>query len=146
MNAGYSGTPLARKLGFKPGQRVAAVGAPANYRKLLAPLREEGVLVIGSGFSFHNMKAFFGLASADAQAATEAFEDWLADSVGNPALDDATRRQRLLDWSQAPAARYCHPREEHLLPLHVCLGAAGGGPGRHFTMEILGKRASAFLW
>ena len=46
MSAGYSGTPLAKKLGFKPGMRVAAVGAPANYKKLLAPLPEG--LVIGS--------------------------------------------------------------------------------------------------
>jgi hypothetical protein len=37
-STGYSGTPLAKKLGIKPGQRVALLGAPANYRKLLAPL------------------------------------------------------------------------------------------------------------
>jgi hypothetical protein len=46
MTAGYSGTPLAKKLGFKPGLRVAAVGAPAQYAKLLAPL-PEGVEVGG---------------------------------------------------------------------------------------------------
>jgi hypothetical protein len=40
MSTGYSGTPLAKKLGFKPGLRIAAVGAPANYQKLLAPLPE----------------------------------------------------------------------------------------------------------
>jgi hypothetical protein len=40
MSTGYSGTPLAKKLGFKPGLRVAAPGAPPNYRKLLAPLPE----------------------------------------------------------------------------------------------------------
>jgi hypothetical protein len=40
MSAGYSGTPLAKKLGFKPGLRVSAPGAPPNYRKLLAPLPE----------------------------------------------------------------------------------------------------------
>ncbi|HLS98549.1 MAG: class III extradiol ring-cleavage dioxygenase [Porticoccaceae bacterium] len=112
----------------------------------LAPLREEGVLVIGSGFSFHNMKAFFSPASAGPDAANGAFEDWLADSLGNPALSATERRQRLLDWHRAPGARHCHPREEHLLPLHVCLGAAGGAPGRHFAMAILRKRASAFLW
>lgn len=122
-----------------PGQHLALGEA-------LAPLREQGVLVIGSGFSFHNMKAFFGPANADSTAANNAFEDWLADSLGNPRLGHGERRQRLLDWAEAPGARHCHPREEHLLPLHVCLGAAGGVPGRQFTMEILGKRASAFLW
>src|SRR5690606_31343239 len=121
----------------------------------LAPLREEGVLVIGSGVSFHNMKAFFGPASAGQDAANGALEAWLADSPGHPALT-ATVRPRLarglprgpglLDWHRAPGARHCHPREEHLLPLHVCLGAAGGAPGRHFAMAILRKRASAFLW
>jgi hypothetical protein len=40
VSAGYSGTPLAKKLGFKPGLRVAVIGAPANYRRLLAPLPE----------------------------------------------------------------------------------------------------------
>jgi len=52
----------------------------------------------------------------------------------------------LIDWTRAPAARYCHPREEHLMPLHVCYGFAGSAAGRVFEFEVMGVKASAYLW
>ena len=64
MTSGYSGTPLAQKLGFKPGQRVAAVGAPANYRKLLAPL-PEGVDIGDKVSKFTDVVHFFTTSRAD---------------------------------------------------------------------------------
>ncbi len=113
----------------------------------LAPLTHEDVLVLGSGFTFHNMGAFgpgHPVGGRDAQ--NEAFEDWLGETVAANDMSEAERTHRLTHWEQAPGARYCHPREEHLLPLHVCYGAGGGPATRVFDDLVLGKRASGFLW
>jgi aromatic ring-opening dioxygenase catalytic subunit (LigB family) len=99
---------------------------PARHLALgeaLAPLRDDGVLLLGSGSSYHNMRGF---GQPSSSMPSKAFDDWLVETVG---LDPQTRRQRLIDWAAAPAARACHPREEHLLPLHVMAGAAGADPG-----------------
>lgn len=85
--------------------------------RVLAPLREQGVLLVGSGLSYHNLRAF-GPAAAEASSA---FDHWLQHSLSLPA---AERTQALINWEQAPAARLAHPREEHLLPLMFALGAA----------------------
>jgi aromatic ring-opening dioxygenase catalytic subunit (LigB family) len=90
----------------------------------LAPLRDEGVLLLGSGNSYHNMRGF---GQASSSAPSKAFDDWLVEAVGS---DRETRRRKLIDWAAAPGARACHPREEHLLPLHVMAGAAGTDRGR----------------
>ncbi|TIX50643.1 DODA-type extradiol aromatic ring-opening family dioxygenase [Alteraurantiacibacter aquimixticola] len=86
--------------------------------KLLAPLRDEGVLVVGSGLSFHNLRAM-GPVGRDA---SRAFDGWLQQALlgatGEP------RASNLLDWEKAPAARHVHPREDHLMPLHAAVGAA----------------------
>src|SRR4051812_10706699 len=81
--------------------------------RALAPLREEGVLIIGSGLSYHNL-GHMGPAAHDA---SKAFDDWLEETVveSPPAL----RSEKLKDWQRAPAARIAHPREEHLIPLMV---------------------------
>lgn len=87
--------------------------------RALAPLRDEGVLLLGSGNSYHNMRGFGHAASTEP---SRMFDEWLAHAVTREPRD----RDRLLEgWEQAPAARACHPREEHLLPLHVMAGAAG---------------------
>ncbi len=113
--------------------------------KALRPLLTENILVIGSGFSFHNLRAFAWRGGAEADPANDAFQDWLIDTVTR--VPSATEReQRLTEWEQAPSARYCHPREEHLLPLHVCVGLANTPAQRVFDDTILGKRAVAFLW
>jgi len=85
--------------------------------RLLAPLREQGVLIIGSGLSYHNLRAF----NAAGAAASHAFDGWLQQTM---ALPPQERSAQLVAWERAPAARMAHPREEHLLPLMVALGAA----------------------
>ncbi len=84
---------------------------------------QENILVIGSGFSFHNLRAFAWQGFNVPDPANDAFQDWLIETCVGP-MPQAERDQRLIEWEKAPSARYCHPREEHLLPLHVCLGMA----------------------
>jgi 4,5-DOPA dioxygenase extradiol len=113
--------------------------------KALRGLMHENILVIGSGFSFHNLQAFFGHAFDTPDPANDAFQDWLVE-VCTSAVSQPEREQSLIDWEKAPSARYCHPREEHLLPLHVCMGLAGRPAKVVFDDQILGKRGVAFLW
>lgn len=94
--------------------------------RALAPLRERGVYIVGSGNSFHNMGAFFRHDERHAEASRE-FDAWLTEAITQP---QAERDARLQRWEQAPAARDCHPREEHLVPLMVVAGAAGPDLGR----------------
>ena len=89
--------------------------------RLLAPLRDEGVLIIGSGSSFHNLRV---LMTGGGQAESRLFDRWLTDALVNQS--GAARTDLLLDWSSAPAARAAHPREDHLVPLFVAAGAAEG--------------------
>ena len=111
----------------------------------LQALMSENILVIGSGFSFHNMRAFVWQGENFPDPANDAFQDWLIESCTGP-LSPSERTQRLLEWAHAPSARYCHPREEHLLPLHVCFGMANKPAKKIFDDYILGKRAVALLW
>jgi aromatic ring-opening dioxygenase catalytic subunit (LigB family) len=76
----------------------------------------------------------------------EAFDSWLVETCGSTALGEEERRRRLVHWSEAPHARYCHPREEHLLPLHVCYGLTGRACSEVQRLRIMAKLASAFLW
>ena len=73
-------------------------------------------------------------------------DQWLIDTCTNESLSAVEREQRLLEWESAPFARYCHPREEHLLPLHVCYGICETAASLVFEDEILGKKTSAYLW
>jgi len=114
--------------------------------KALADIDYPNLLIIGSGFSFHNMRAFFAKPTDETRAMNMAFEDWLLDTMTSAAISETDREARLVNWEQAPHARYCHPREEHLLPLHVCYGAAQCASRLHMGMSILNKRASVFLW
>jgi len=110
----------------------------------LRPLLEENVLIIGSGFSFHNISAFSWSATKAPDPANDAFQDWLIEATQHTAYADT--RHALLNWAQAPHARYCHPREEHLLPLLVCAGLAQSSAQVLFDDTILGKRGVAFGW
>ncbi len=106
--------------------------------RALAPLRDEGVLLIGSGMSYHDMR---GLWSGTGRAVSEAFERWLTDVVSK---DAAAREADLVAWEKAPGGRASHPREEHLLPLMVVAGAAGADRGeRVFSDEVMGARVAA---
>lgn len=116
--------------------------------RLLAPLRKENVLILGSGMSFHNLPAFFSERSGEDQAAA-AFNEWLVESMSSPELSALERTWRLTQWQAAPNARYCHPREEHLLPLHVCFGAARDDSAKAdtvFNQSIMGEPVAGFLW
>ena len=100
---------------------------PAEHVKvgeILAPLRDEGVLIVGSGFSFHDTRKIMSGAGA---AASAAFDEWLNDTLVGSSPDE--RQQRLVHWETAPAARAAHPREDHLIPLMVAVGAAGDDAG-----------------
>ena len=106
--------------------------------RALAPLRDEGVFIVGSGMTYHNLRAF-GPAAAPV---SEAFDAWLGETV---TLPQAERDRGLTAWSNAPAARLAHPREEHLLPLMVAAGAAGADRAvRAYDGTILGLRISAY--
>ncbi len=113
--------------------------------KALRDLMTENILVIGSGFSFHNMRAFAWEGNGRPDPANDAFQDWLIETCSGP-IPQSEREQRLIEWEKAPSARYCHPREEHLLPLHVCQGLADKPAKLVFDDQILGKRSVAFLW
>lgn len=115
--------------------------------RALAPLRRENVMVIGSGFSFHNLNAFFQQNSDVADLQNEAFQDWLIDTVTNENLSVPVRESRLIDWRvQAPYSLFCHPRAEHLLPLHVCFGLGNSAAKLIFYDEVFGKKVCGFLW
>jgi aromatic ring-opening dioxygenase catalytic subunit (LigB family) len=101
----------------------------------LAGLRDEGVLILGSGNSFHNLRTFFNGESE----ASAVFDDWLTGAVTAP--ESAVRNAALIDWAAAPCARLCHPREEHLLPLMVAAGAGGNDPGRRDFHDVIGGKA-----
>lgn len=96
----------------------------------LQPLRDEGVLIIGSGLSYHNMQSF---RQAGALEVSQAFEQYLHEAV--TATDPATRIKMLREWQGAPAARLAHPHEDHLLPLMVAAGAAGEDAGRRIIVD-----------
>jgi 4,5-DOPA dioxygenase extradiol len=113
--------------------------------KALRALMNENILVVGSGFSFHNLRAFNWQENGALDPANEAFQDWLIEVCSGP-IPQSEREQRLIEWEKAPSARYCHPREEHLLPVHVCLGMADKPAEVVFDDQILGKRSVAFLW
>lgn len=119
--------------------------AHLSLGKALHQLISENILVVGSGFSFHNMRAFAWNGKSVPDSANDAFQNWLIDTCTGP-IPQSEREQRLLAWEQAPFARYCHPREEHLLPLHVCLSMAQKPATVIFDDYILGKRGVAFLW
>lgn len=110
--------------------------------RLLAPLRREGVLIIGSGLSYHNLRM---MGSPAAHAPSHAFDQWLQDSVVGHSAEE--RIERLLRWADAPAARLVHPREDHLMPLHVATGSAGDDEGQltyHEDDFFGGLAASSF--
>jgi aromatic ring-opening dioxygenase catalytic subunit (LigB family) len=113
--------------------------------KALSPLLDENILILGSGFSFHNMNAFVWRNTQVADTQNESFQDWLIE-VCTSDLEHHDRESLLIDWESAPGARYCHPREEHLLPLHVCVGMATTGAELVFDDYTLGKRAIGLLW
>jgi len=97
--------------------------------RALEPLRDEGVLILGSGNSWHNLRGYM---RAETLSRSQAFDDWLTPAVEGPA---AERDKLLCAWAEAPFARYAHPREEHLLPLMLSAGAGGGDAGKRIFTD-----------
>jgi aromatic ring-opening dioxygenase catalytic subunit (LigB family) len=113
---------LSLKCGLDPAEHLA-------MGRALQPLRDQGVFIIGSGMSYHNMQVFLASMHGEHDAIDQdsrTFDNWLAASMQ---LEPPQRDARLLNWIDAPAARASHPREEHLLPLMVITGAAGDDLG-----------------
>ncbi|CAN5371786.1 class III extradiol ring-cleavage dioxygenase [soil metagenome] len=106
--------------------------------RALAPLRDEGVLIIGSGMSFHNMR---GYGDPRSTAPSQAFDNWLTEAVAEPG---AQRAEALAGWSTAPSGRFSHPQEEHLLPLMVAAGASEAVGERIYNELVLKTAISAY--
>ena len=88
--------------------------------------------------SYHNMRDF---GTRPGYEAAKLFDAWLAHAM---IQTDADRAKLLEAWEEAPAARASHPREEHLLPLHVIAGAGEGSRATlPFRDSILGTAVSA---
>jgi len=112
----------------------------------LGGLKKEDLLILGSGFSFHNMQALMSKRDDAIDQRNQAFETWLAQTCSDPDMAEAEREARLVGWEQAPHARYCHPREEHLLPLQVCYGIGQDAATTVFQEPVAGFVASAYQW
>ena len=123
---------MSLKVGLDPQAHVA-IG------RALASLRDDGVLIVGSGLSFHNMATI-----THGGADSVAFDDWLCGALTG---DAAHRREQLVRWVAAPSARSAHPREEHLLPLMVASGAGGDDPAERLWQGPMGgSRVSAWAF
>jgi aromatic ring-opening dioxygenase catalytic subunit (LigB family) len=123
---------LSLKTGLDPAEHIA-------LGRALMPLRDEDVFIIGSGMTFHNLRAF---RDPRAVPVAEAFDGWLRESM---TLESESRNERLTKWAAAPVARAAHPREEHLIPLMVAAGAAGDDMAVvAFNDTFAGLRLSAY--
>ncbi len=107
--------------------------------RALAPLRDGGVLIVGSGMSFHNLRA----RGPQVTPIAAAWDEALAEAVTDP--DPARRAARVTAWDRLPHARFAHPEAEHLLPLMVALGAGGDDPAVcDYRDVVMGWEVSAF--
>jgi aromatic ring-opening dioxygenase catalytic subunit (LigB family) len=123
---------LSLKAGLDPAQHL-------QIGRALQPLREEGIFIVASGMTFHNLRA---MRRPSALAVSEAFDAWLRGVMGEPPDD---RNAGLVGWASVPGARQAHPREEHLLPLMVAAGAAGDDRARlGFSGTAFGVRLSSY--
>jgi aromatic ring-opening dioxygenase catalytic subunit (LigB family) len=108
----------------------------------LEPLRDENVLIVGSGMSYHNLRELF-VDRPDVNGLAEDFDRWLNEAATGRSA--AVRQTMLAEWRHAPGARAAHPTPEHLLPLMVAAGAAGADAGRRtYHDRIMGKAISGF--
>ncbi len=124
---------ISLKRGYDPADHLA-------LGRALAPLRDEGVLILGSGLSYHNLRLF----GPGARVPSEAFDGWLSKVMAAP---PAERTAALMDWEAAPYARTCHAQEDHFAPIWAVLGAAETEPAvmsYHDTMIFGGVTASSY--
>ncbi|HYH52173.1 MAG TPA: class III extradiol ring-cleavage dioxygenase [Acidimicrobiia bacterium] len=123
---------LSIKHGYDPDEHLA-VG------RALAPLRDEGVLILGSGATFHN----FGLIGRGGTAPSREFDEWLGATLIDSGPSERTARLRR--WDAAPSGRTANPQEDHLIPLMVVVGAAEDDPAVRSYHEhgVLGVMTSS---
>ncbi|MDC0712558.1 class III extradiol ring-cleavage dioxygenase [Stigmatella sp. ncwal1] len=123
---------LSLKRGLDPEEHLA-------MGRALAPLRDEGIFIVGSGMTFHDLRTMF---TRSALGISETFDAWLRETA---TLEPKERDARLAQWTRAPGARQAHPREEHLLPLMVIAGAAGEERATvPYSSTFMGVRLSAY--
>jgi len=129
--------------------------APQSHLELgkaIASLSASGVLIIGSGFSFHNMQAWqknMNTKDAITMEKSQIFDQWLNKSVLENGQPWQKAPEKIVNWAQAPHARFAHPREEHLLPLLVCMGAAQAAQytaKNIYDQTFMGAKVSGFIW
>lgn len=114
---------------------------PAEHIRLgqaIAPLRGEGVLIMGSGLTYHNMRGF---GRPQSTPVVEAFEEFLNTAITAPSATQ--RNDMLVHWQDAPGARLAHPQEDHLIPLMVVAGAAGADVGHRVFVDHVMEVAMA---
>lgn len=122
-NAEVPVVTLSMKASYDPNEHISAGQA-------LQALRSEGVLIIGSGLTYHNMRGF---GQPDSMGISTAFEAYLNDAVTT--TNPEQRLEKLVHWESAPMARLVHPREDHLIPLLLVAGAAGNDPGQRLMLD-----------
>lgn len=117
---------VSMKSGYDPAEHIA-------LGRALDPLRDEGVLIIGSGLSYHNLSQF----GPAAKTPSTEFDTWLTKVLAQPSQERSTA---LIEWEKAPYARVCHAKEDHLVPLFAALGAAENGTATkvYFETDIFG--------
>lgn len=103
-----------------------------NIGSALAPLLDDDILLLGSGYTFHNMQAFFG-PTEETVASSIQFNEWIKDVLLN-SKDSTSMLEKLSKWKDAPGGRICHPREEHLLPLFM---VAAAGATNNATAQLI---------
>ncbi|WCN11365.1 DODA-type extradiol aromatic ring-opening family dioxygenase [Marinomonas mediterranea] len=105
----------------------------------------DDALIIGSGFSFHNMRAFFSPKTGSFKSVVNHFQTWLDDTITQESFSIEDVKERWKGWADIDGGRFCHPREEHLIPAIVCHGAAQK-QGSAIPFEALGVEARHFKW
>ncbi|OUJ07556.1 class III extradiol ring-cleavage dioxygenase [Acetobacter malorum] len=122
-------------------QQTLDPGVHLRIGQTFTPLRDQNVLIVGTGLTYHNLRHFMGENPAS-NALSHEFDAWLVAAVRAP---ETQRNAALQQWEAAPGARICHPREEHLLPLMVAAGAAGPDRGIQIYRDtVMGKALSGF--
>lgn len=118
---------------YDPAQHI-------SIGRALKPLRDEGIMIIGSGLSFHNLR----LARGEGRTPSAMFDHWLYKTMMS---EPDKRREAMLNWEKAPAARICHEYEDHLVPIFVALGAAENEKAKRIynhTSEMTGITVSNY--
>lgn len=124
---------LSLKSSYDPAEHI-------RVGEALEPLRDEGIVIVGSGLTYHNMRGF---RQPGSMPVSEAFEGYLNDAIADP--DPKSRLAKLEHWETGPAARAAHPREDHLVPLMVVAGAAGNDVGkRAFVDRVMGVAMASY--